>query len=535
MSSSEEGSLVGFEENPRDLRTERREKLNRLREAEERIRIAREEIGQGEDDRAGLEQEVEGDERSDAEGGGPSRLNPRPSGNPVPVDPMQLIMQQLRSIQEQGEVNNRANAERFQSLRDGQRDIREDNASVIQQLSERIEKNATVCAQTHKSNSEQIIRNATKIAEVSGKVDQVKAIASRETAELRREVNNQVEEVKSTVENLESSQLGNNRFIEYPRERRIPEELKFGGRSEKPIIFLRELRANLGKHINRWEIAKDLIKMYLVGPAREWYILCIDDLNSFSAFELRFKQQYWSVTIQSNIRRKIENGSYSPFSNLTPNEYLTSQRLLAKQFVCYEDELQFVLMISRHFDDRIQEAQINGGITTIQRLSDILEAYYARDQFQHELVQRSASNVSFPYNNSYNQRNTSPPRFGDNRPIQPNNRSNYYQSQPNSLNPNRNQSYNSFPNNQQSFVTSQNNFPTGNSPYNSFNNQPPPYRNSQYNFQNRNSNPNNNAFNSNRMNSQNQFANRPGNVQRFQNNQSVGPAKPSANAPMTKN
>jgi hypothetical protein len=371
---------------------------------------------------------------------------------------------------------------------------------------------------------------------VAVRLDQVQAQTAKDHAELRQEVSNRVEEVKNTVDNLDSNQLGGSRSWEYPRERRIPEELKFGGRSEKPLIFLKELKANLGKSLNRWDVAKDIIKMYLVGPAREWYILSIDEFDSFRTFELRFKQQYWSVIIQSNIRRKIENGSYSPMSNLTPNEYLTSQRLLAKQFECYEDELQFVLMISRHFDDRIQEAQINGGITTIQRLSDILEAYYARDQFQSQLGQRSSSNVQVPVRQSYTPRNYNSQRFGEERPFQPNNNRNvYYQSQPDYSNQNRNLPYNSYNNSPQSYGNSSYPVPYRNTNYNSYHNQSQPNYNSSMNFQNRNLSPNNNSFNNGRMNNSNQYSNRPGNFPRFNNNQNQGTAKPSANVPVTKN
>jgi hypothetical protein len=238
--------------------------------------------------------------------------------------------------------------------------------------------------------------------------------------------------------------------------------------------------------------------MYLLGSAREWYILTLDELDSFATFEARFRQQYWSVTIQSNMRRKIENGSYSPLSNLTPNEYLTSQRLLAKQFICYQDELQFVLMISRHFDDRIQEAQINGGITTIQRLSDILEAYYARDQFQGQHVHRSSFNTGFPVYNSFHTRANSPPRFRDNRFTQPN----YPSFQPNYSPQVRN-----LPNHNQSFG------------YQQSNNQP-----------NRNAQSSPNSFPNNRMNGQQSYQNRPNNFNRFSNQQNQSPAKPSANA-----
>jgi hypothetical protein len=505
MSSSEEEVIRGFAVSDRERRMERKELKRRVQEAEDRIRagevLRAEEVGQregGDQIELGMEEEDRFAEAQNNPENSPERNSPirSPMVQQEVIDPMQLILAQLRSIQE-GQIE----------LREGQRSIREDSAAIVQQLSDTVERNAVACGKKHQANSSQIVRNTTRIAQVEVQVGKVQAQVSKENDALRKEVNIRVEEVKNTVESLEVQSGSSPRSFEYPRERRIPEELKFDGRSEKPIIFLIELKSNLGRLVHRWEVARDVIKMYLLGSAREWYILTLDELDSYATFEARFRQQYWSVTIQSNMRRKIENGSYSPLSSLTPNEYLTSQRLLAKQFVCYEDELQFVLMISRHFDDRIQEAQINGGITTIQRLSDILEAYYARDLFQSNNGHRFSSNIGYQFPKSFQQRNNSPPRFVDNRFNQPNdNRNNYRSSQPNYSYPTRN-----LPNYNQSFG----------------------YQN-QYNPTNRNAQSSPNSFPNNRMNNQQSYPNRQHNFQRFPNNQNQSPAKPSANA-QTKN
>jgi hypothetical protein len=391
MSLSGEGSLRGFEESDRELRAERRENLRRLREAEERVRederVANLEIGQGEGGVVNLEQEIgEGrlSEREEYEAARSIPDNQSPIRTPEQIDPLQLILQQFRTLQEGS----------TQVIREIQ-SMRDDNAAVIRQMSGRIDQTAKTCTKRHQANSAQIVRNAEKIVEVASKVEQVRVESLRDTADLRKAVSHQVEEVKNAVESIEVSNGGSPRFVDYPRDRRIPDELKFGGRSEKPIIFLKELKANLGKFIHRWEVAKDLIKMYLIGPAREWYILSIDEIDSFATFEAKFRQQFWSIIIQSNVRRTIENGHYSPQTNLTPSEYLIDRRLVASQFPFYKDESEFILMIASHFDVRIQNAVINGNISKVQRLNEVLEAYQSLDQFHGCEVPPYQSHDSF--------------------------------------------------------------------------------------------------------------------------------------------
>lgn len=321
-----------------------------------------------------------------------------------------ITQAQMNKIQE-------VNIMQFVDIKNNILDIQEDNRRTRQELTKQIKQVEQQCYNKHQGIQAEVKEQGNRIHSVEQQVSQEK----REKEEFQKQVNNQISEVRITIEQVEQANYSGGHIFEGRREKKIPEEMKFGGRSDKPLLFLKEMKASLGKIILKWELAKENIKMYLIGPAREWYMLHIDSFNNFEEFENKFKLQYWSVIIQSNLRRKIENGRYDPRSQLTANEYLTSQRLLSTQFTCFDDELQFVMMVSRHFNHRIQEAQINGGITTIQRLSDILEAYSAREEFRPNY-----SNVSFQNNSQRGFQNS---RQQDNRgtnqnvnpPFNPNN------------------------------------------------------------------------------------------------------------------
>lgn len=295
--------------------------------------------------------------------------SPEPMAAPIiVVDPMQLILQQLQR-------NDEKQTRLFQELR-------EDNQKIVQRLDEKINRNEQSCLDRTKVVQEITQINKERLDEVERKVMNDKESSSQAIDVLKRSLEEQIRDVKDAVEQMDYQSNNNLRGVEHGyRERRVAEEMKFGGRSDKPLLFLKELKDALGKQVNRWESVREIVKMYLIGPAKEWYLLHVDAIDNFATFENKFRQQYWSATIQSNLKHKLENGRYDPRSNLTPNEYLTSQRLLSTQFLCYDDELHFVIMISRHFNNRIQEAQINGGIVTIQRLSDVLESYRAKEEF----------------------------------------------------------------------------------------------------------------------------------------------------------
>lgn len=361
-------NLVGLSDNQRDLRAERRDLARRDRELEE--------IGQGEGDREGDSPELYIRVGPQVPEGSvpPSEIasmhedryqveDEQQRVSPQPTDPWQLILQQMQAMQI--------------SL---QTDIR----AICGQI-EGVDKK---CKANHKQAQTEIGKTQERLVVVESQVEKIRDEGRREREDLRKNIDRQVVEMKSTVEQLGNPVPVGSRFIDSPRDRRIPEEMKFNGRCDRPLLFLKDLKASLGKQLSHWESARETIKMYMIGAAREWFTLNEDAFVDHLTFENLFRRQYWSPVIQSNLRRRIENGHYDPRCGYTPNEYLLSQRLLSTQFSCYEDELMFVMMIARHYDNRIQEAQINGGIVTLQRFSDILEAYHAREEFQASMRPR---------------------------------------------------------------------------------------------------------------------------------------------------
>jgi hypothetical protein len=391
----EQERFEGFPESSRDLRAERRGQRKIMQEAMGRLREEVQIEGQGDAD---LVEELGQEERGvdfrrvslpDSPNLMEEELGPHPlqedrRREADEVDPLRLILRELQIIK-QG----------HQQMNEELRIAREKSDRELAQVHSRVEGVDRSCAQREHKLKGSIGENRNRIQEVQVGLDKVVAENKKEQERLERQVSTQIQEVRETVEQLEVPNFPTRTYEGY-RDRRVPEEMKFAGRSDKPLLFLKDLRSNLGRLTQKWSVVRETLKSYLIGPAHEWYLLVIDQLSSYEEFENRFRQQYWSVTIQSNLRRKIENGRYDSRCNLTPNEYLLSQRLLSTQFTCFDDELQFVLMISRHFSNRIQEAQINGGITTIQRLSDVLEAYHARDEFRVSQGQQGRSNHYTP-------------------------------------------------------------------------------------------------------------------------------------------
>lgn len=347
---------------------------------------------------------------------------PEPLVRLVSPDPLQQFMKQILEHQTQMEAMHRS--------------LHNTISGVHDDLSHKI---STSSQQIMSALGPRIAKLEEETEEQQRKVN----VNFQQVASRFQRVEQEVEKVKESLEQREQPSMSLVRSTD--TNRKVPEEMKFCGRGDKPILFLKELKMSLGNSIHRWQEARELIKLYLIGPAREWYMLVMEELDGYSAFESQFRQQYWSLTIQYNLRHSLENGRYNPKGALSPAEYLISRRLLATQLNCFEDEAQFVFMISRHYDEVIQNAQINGGITTIQRLGDVLEAYSAKQAYkarewpQWNKVSQPPFINNYPqanvrYTNSQNNCNNSP-RFQQNynsaSRYTPNNANTFQQNNPN--------------------------------------------------------------------------------------------------------
>ena len=95
------------------------------------------------------------------------------------------------------------------------------------------------------------------------------------------------------------------------------------------------------------------------------------DVNDFESFKNKFKQTFWSLTVQEDQERKLQFGKYRPESKQTCVQYATHMAAIARDLNYSEKDL--VSKISRHFGKEIKNLIRNTSNKTFAALLESLQ------------------------------------------------------------------------------------------------------------------------------------------------------------------
>lgn len=115
-----------------------------------------------------------------------------------------------------------------------------------------------------------------------------------------------------------------------------------------------------------------LINNMMEGTAKQWWQVIKSDIESLDEFKERFLEKYWNDEIQSEIKRKLENGKYVVGGRLTRTEYFIEKVLLMKNLTPRLTEAEIVKQLSNHFDGLIRDAVKVQKIRLIKDMENIL-------------------------------------------------------------------------------------------------------------------------------------------------------------------
>lgn len=170
---------------------------------------------------------------------------------------------------------------------------------------------------------------------------------------VNKEICSKIEEIlntsKSNIASIKKSiASGEVSFIQPNKNLKIP---IFTNESfDKPLKYLNELKEYKNANINT--DLKCILNNSLKKSASDWWHVVQSDVNNFEEFEEKFKESFWSLTIQEEQNKKLEFGRYRPDNKQTCVQYATHMAAIAKDLNYSEKDL--VNKISRHFTKEVK-------------------------------------------------------------------------------------------------------------------------------------------------------------------------------------
>ncbi|KAI5632379.1 hypothetical protein NE865_14900 [Phthorimaea operculella] len=149
------------------------------------------------------------------------------------------------------------------------------------------------------------------------------------------------------------------------------EKPTFGTNNKHPVTFLEELESYLKKAAKEAN-ELDLVQECLVEDARNWANVYKGRWKNLGDFKADFLATYWGENEQSELRRRIVQGSWDKQetpSMLTYFLRFTSRAGLLNYKI---PEKQLVADLMRHFPKYIQQVWANSDITTIIGTAEFL-------------------------------------------------------------------------------------------------------------------------------------------------------------------
>ena len=101
---------------------------------------------------------------------------------------------------------------------------------------------------------------------------------------------------------------------------------------------------------------------------RDRYTNVRDQTETYEQFKASFKNRYWNIHTQREVRDQLEYGRYYVNSKCSMEDYIIQLVERCKHLRPSFTEHELVLKLSYHFDRHIRLAVYNQGVKTIEGL-----------------------------------------------------------------------------------------------------------------------------------------------------------------------
>ena len=111
----------------------------------------------------------------------------------------------------------------------------------------------------------------------------------------------------------------------------------------------------------------------MCGNCVAWYDLYIDDTDmTYNDFKTIFKEHYWDIRKQAEIRNKVINGYYHPKIDSSMGKHMKMAQI-AKFLEPPIEERELTSLIGGHFPSEIRSAIIDARPNTLEETMRLLE------------------------------------------------------------------------------------------------------------------------------------------------------------------
>lgn len=237
-------------------------------------------------------------------------------------------------------------------------------------------------------NKQQITTNTANLSENLNRINSDLSKDIRKTNEettrietRQQELEGQVEEKRRKIEEMRESQAQLTRRLDEVETRPVSrlvaadahKEVTFSGTEDFPMEFLQELREiQQLYHANdgiRW------VQRHLTGDATTWFRIIRGEVSTFSEFEARFINKFWSAQQQEIIRDCLEFRKYRPSDGLDPIQHMQKQILLCRQLVPPITDHHLIQKVAKNYNRDIELAVLMRGIKDISQFEELLRDY----------------------------------------------------------------------------------------------------------------------------------------------------------------
>lgn len=174
----------------------------------------------------------------------------------------------------------------------------------------------------------------------------------------------------STAHPSVSPLLGSLNFPGFGKTEKIP---IFNNYRVNPIKFLVLVKEYVDRLADqRWSHVKAVLDVAFHDSSDYWYESIRDNFSSLEAFEVEFRERYWSERSQSLVRESLDSGRYEPNKKLSPSAYFLLRINTLKYLQPPINEGILITKMGFHFGDQVRLAIKYQGINTIDRMAKYL-------------------------------------------------------------------------------------------------------------------------------------------------------------------
>ncbi|CAG9828477.1 unnamed protein product [Diabrotica balteata] len=200
-------------------------------------------------------------------------------------------------------------------------------------------------------------------------------------------------------------------------------KIQFGGdiRKTHPVPFVKNLKTKL-QHVRYFDDCKETIRNHLKEGAALWYESKEDEFENWTDFENKFLNYFWGKNKQREINQELQNGKYHEKMGISEERYALQIYNNSKYLEYKYSTEQLVEMISRHFEETLEDHVILRNYQDIDSLCQFLQLKEAKRREMRNRRQHDQYNgPERRYSSNYDQRNRHPRSTNEYRPRNYNN------------------------------------------------------------------------------------------------------------------